>query len=91
MSKKFLVGPIEYDGVVLDPKKKTLTRYSGFVKEKKMVEELKPAHYHALAQVKGEDFRNIDGRLMRVLTRLGYAVATKTAWKLTPKGQKAVK
>jgi len=54
-------------------------------------ESLKPAHHKALAQVQDEDFRNIDGRLMRVLTRLGYAVATKTAWKLTQKGKKALK
>jgi hypothetical protein len=53
---------------------------------------LTEAHYAALKKVVDEAFRDIDGRLMRVIVRLG--LATKLAngnWKLTAQGKTALK
>jgi hypothetical protein len=64
------------------------------MKENKMVDVsgLKPAHFDALEKVAQKQFRAIDGRLMRVLTRRGFAVATAEGnWKLTAAGRSALK
>ena len=56
------------------------------------VDPLTKAHYAALKQVQDEAFRDIDGRLMRVLTRLGYAEKLANGnWKLTKQGKGALK
>jgi hypothetical protein len=68
------------------------------------VSGLNPKHFDALELVQKKQWSDIDGRLMRVLTRRGFAVVKKivakrvngaevnaaTEWTLTPAGRKAI-
>jgi hypothetical protein len=58
---------------------------------KQMRKKLKKAHVKVMQLVRDGAFREIDGRYMRSVVKLGLAVETENGnWKLTDKGRRAL-